>query len=395
MHPTPVPCRPLSAKSAAGPGFRISSRTCFLPAAFPRSAGVGIIALAGVLAGCMPDSGNGPDGGSRLRKAVTRMQSSVLPAQPAGPDPVPSQYPVSSHDPVPAFKPGGPSLPASAHPALPEEERCDSGKPCLTPLNLEGRIYSGHFMVGGNGGPPGFPVRVVEGYDTTHHGPETGRGGMLKFDLGAVTDLSGNYACCEGGSYPPDDLAVVKRLEFLFDYLDATFTVPLGAGPGVAGRTYTVRTVYVDSGSADDLPQEKSAFRKGDKLLRRAGEERFHWCTESGCIAAARPESPLRAAWHDEEGLTAYPHYVTVGINLKTPMTFTRGEAERGNWKFTVDFDLARAAVFNTTAWSMIRSEAELVQAFDLLSRHGGPGGIGVDVELTKTALDTAAARVP
>lgn len=326
-----------------------------------------------ILIGCMPDIGKGPspEQVSRLRKTLTQMKSSVLPTLEK-------------------------ALADAANPAPAEGGLCDDGKACITPLNLEGRIYSGNLMVGGNGGPPGVPVRVIEGYDATARGPETGRGGKLKFNLGTTTDLSGDYACCDGNSsYPPDDLAMVHRLELLFDYLDATFIVPSGAGAAVAGKTYTVRMVYVDTGTADDLPMGRSSFYKGDKLLKRSGEEAFHWCTESGCVSALRPESPLRASWHAETAHMAYPHYMTVGVNLKSPMSFTRQEAERGNWKFTVDFDLTRAAIFNTTDWSMIRSEADLVNAFDLLNKHGGPGGIGVDVELAKTPLDSAGVASP
>lgn len=270
------------------------------------------------------------------------------------------------------------------------EGACDQGRSCLTPLNLQGRIYSGNLMVGGNGGPPGVPIRIVEGYDTSYHGPATGRGGTAAFDLGGATELDVGYACC-GGAYPPDDLALVHRLEFLFDYLDATFRVPDAAGPAVAGRTYTIRLVYVDSGSVEDLPLGRGGVRLGDKLLRREGEDTFRFCTESGCVAAARPDVPLRAAWRDDAGLMAYPHYATVGIRLRTPMPFTRAEAERGSWRFDVDWDLSRAAVFAVPDWSMIRSEAELVAAFDLLNGHGGPGGIGVYVDMSKTALDDAA----
>lgn len=326
-----------------------------------------------LLAGCMPDIGKGPSPEqiSRMRKTLTQMKSSVLPTLEK-------------------------ALAEASNPTPAEGGFCGDGKACITPLNLEGRIYSGNLMVGGNGGPPGVPVRVIEGYDAESRGPETGRGGTVRFNLGTATDLSGNYACCDGYStYPPDDLAIVHRLELLFDYLDATFIVPSGAGAAVAGKTYTVRMVYVDTGTADDLPLGRSSFYKGDKLLRRAGEETFHWCTESGCISATRPESPLRASWYAETEHMAYPHYMTVGVNLKSPMPFTRQEAERGYWKFTVDFDLTRAAIFNTTDWSMIRSEADLVNAFDLLNRHGGPGGIGVDVDLTKTALDSAMVASP
>lgn len=326
-----------------------------------------------LLAGCQPDFGKGPgpEDIARLKKALTQMKSSVLPTL-------------------------AKALEDAANPTPARGGTCGDGKSCITPLNLEGRIYSGNLMVGGNGGPPGVPVQVIEGYDPGQRGPETRRGGTAWFNLGAATELSGGYSCCENyATYPPDELAVVHRLEFLFDFLDATFIVPAGAGAAVAGKTYTVRTVYVDTGTADDLPMGGARFYKGDKLLRRAGEDAFHWCTESGCISAVRPESPLRATWHAGMENMAYLHYMTVGMSLKSPMSFTREEAGRGNWKFTVDFDLTGAAIFNVTDWSGIRSEADLVDAFDLLNGQGGPGGIGVEVDLTKTALDSTGVEGP
>lgn len=308
--------------------------------------------------------GSGPEGGrgqDRRHAAVTHLKSSVL---------------------QPLAKAAAASASAS--------EVCDFGRPCLTPLNLEGRIRSGNLMVGGNGGPPGVPVRIVEGYDTASRGPGAGRGGSLMFNLGRTTDLAGSYACC-GDDFPPDDLAKVHRLEFLFDYLDATFRIPADANTPLAGRTYTVRLVYVDTGYVEDLPLGRGAVHLGDKLIKREGEDTFNWCTESGCIAATRPDMPLRTAWHADTAHMAYPHYYTVGVSLKTPMPFTRTEADSGAWKFTVDWDLARAAVFQAQDFSQLTTEARLVAAFDLLSGFGGPGGIGVFVDLTKAPINPRA----
>lgn len=316
-----------------------------------------------IASGCQFGPQTGPDRGGRDRRqtAVTHLKSSVL-------------------QPLAKAAQGGSAAPSAA------TDRCDMGRPCLTPLNLEGRIRAGHLMVGGNGGPRGVAIRIVEGYDTSYHGPATGRGGNLLFNLGLTTDLAGGYSCC-GGDYPPDELAKVHRLEFNFDYLDATFQVPADAHTPLAGKTYTIRLVYVDTGYVDDLPLGRAAVLMGDKLIKRAGEDTFNWCTESGCIAATRPDHPLRTSWHADTAHMAYPHYYTVGTSLKTPLSFTRAEADSGGWKFTVDWDLARAAVFQTADFAQLTTEAQLVAAFDLLSGYGGPGGIGVSVDMTKTAL--------
>lgn len=322
------------------------------------------LASAVILTACMDSEDRGPRGGEDGKiKAVTRMVSTTL-------------------------------KPAAKVSAVRAVERCDYGYPCLTPDGFVGRVYSGNFMVGGNGGAPGVPLRIVEGYDTSYHGPETGRGGKATFDLKTVTDLGGSYNCCSG-SYPADEAAVVKRLEFTFDYLDVTFTIPSDVASPLQGKTYTIRTVYVDSGSAEDLPAGDKNLVMGDKLLKRQGETGFTWCAADACGETKRPASPIQAAWlADAAFLGAYEHYAQVALVLKNPMGFTRDEALNGKWRFTADFDLTRAAVFQIGDLALLDTEAKLVKAFEMYARDGGPGAIGVRVNLTKTRLDSASAAL-
>lgn len=339
----------------------------------PATLGLPILILLS-LSGCM-ENGSGPRDGNSNGKhmAVTRMTSASLrPAANAAP---------------------GASKSSADEPAV---QRCDFGHPCLTPDDFEGRVHSGNFMVGGNGGAPGVPLRVVEGYDTSYHGPDTDRGGNMVFNLRTATELGGAYRCCEGGNYPPDDLAIVRRMEFTFDYLDVTFTIPAATASPLAGKTYTIRTVYVDTGSAEDLAGGHTALIQGDKLLRGPGETAFSWCTETECGKSLRPENPLQAAWMSDAGFPGgYPHYAQVALILKKDFIFTKSDAEKGNWLFTVDFDLSRAATFRTGDLALLKSEADLVKAFDMYAGDGGPGAIGVKVDLTKTLLDSSGTTVP
>jgi hypothetical protein len=329
------------------------------------------IAAILLLTACM-ESGQGPGDRSSKKKieALTRLTSANLKAAPKG-----------SAAPNPSA-------------ASPDVERCDMGYPCMAPDGFQGRVYSGNFMVGGNGGAPGVPLRVIEGYDTSYHGEHTGRGGNAIFDLGKATELGGAYQCCDEGRYPTDDLAIVRRLEFAFDYLDATFTIPSATASPLAGKTFTIRTVYVDSGSASDLPAGDTLLVQGDKLLRRQGESGFTWCTDAECGKASRPAKPLQASWiSDVAFLGGYEHYAQVALILKQPMTFTRDEALTGKWLFTADFDLSRAVVFRVGDLALLQTEADMVNAFDMYAKDGGPGAIGVGVNLTKTRLDSVLIR--
>jgi hypothetical protein len=335
---------------------------------FPVAAVAALAAGIFTVCSCMgPD--DGPHGGSDsgiILKAKTRLLSS--------------------------YAKGSSAKPAAKKSAGPQEQRCDMGHPCVTPDNLEGRVHSGNFMAGGNGGAPGYPVRFLEGYDTTYRGENSDRGGQVTFNLGATTELGGFYACCDESHYPSDDLALVKRLEFTFDYLDVTFTVPPASASQLAGKTYTIRTVYVDSGFVHDLAGGDSVVLQGDKLLRAEGEDVFSWCTEAKCHETARPTHPLQADWMENtKDMMGYEHYAEVAVVLKKPMTFTLAEAKQGNWLFTADFDLTRGAVFAADDFAKLNTEAELVEAFYMTARDGGPGAIMSTVSLTKTQIDTTA----
>lgn len=267
---------------------------------------------------------------------------------------------------------------------------CPQGNLCVTPGNLEGRVHTGGLMVGGNGPDmPGYRISLVGASEDALRRPDSGRGGIHTFNLGQATELDGKYYCCDGGSpYPSDSQAVVRRLEFEFDYLDFTFTVP--GGP-LAGNSYTVRAVYVDEARVDDTPMGPGALiLAGEKLLRREGEPVFRWCSAEGCEHEARPEAPLKGKVDVGPGPQGQgnPHYHSLGIELVESTTFTQGEAERGDWRFTVDFHMEGSARFLAESWAALATEADLVAAFQLYDRgNGGPDSPGVKVNLSKAGL--------
>ncbi len=80
-------------------------------------------------------------------------------------------------------------------------------------------------------------------------------------------------------------------------------------------------------------------------------------------------------------------NYAVFSINLtNNPMSFTKAEAEQGNWLFKVDFDVTDAAVWGTN-WANITTEEKLVENFSLSFSPGSNGS--VTVTLTKEQKST------
>ncbi len=268
-------------------------------------------------------------------------------------------------------------------------ENCPPGFQCLTPDNLEGRVYSGSLMVGGNGSSVGYAVTTVGATEDVRRRPDLGKDGTLTFNLNSTTDFSGDYTCCGGSAYPADEDAIVRRLEFAFDFLDATFTVPGTAGPSIAGKTYTIRLVYVVETEVAGIAGDSSvSVMLGDKLVRVPGNSAFRWCDDSACSLASRPASPLAAAGLAVDSGMGNQNYAGFSTNLtdNTSITFTEAEALQGNWTFTVLFDLEDALRFDITGWSAVDSVQDLVAAFSPFGHHIN-NSTSVRVSLTKAPM--------
>ena len=268
-------------------------------------------------------------------------------------------------------------------------ENCPTGFQCLTPDNLEGRVYSGSLMVGGNGDSLGYAVTTVGATEDVRRRPDLGKDGTLIFNLNSTTDFSGDYTCCGGSAYPPDEDAIVRRLEFSFDFFDATFTVPGTAGPSIAGKTYRIRLVYVVETEVADIANDSTvSVMLGDKLVRVPGGSAFRWCDDSGCSFASRPASPLAAAGLTTHSGPGNQNYAIFSTNLSdnTSITFTQAEALQGNWIFTVHFDLENALRFDITDWSAVNSVQDLVAAFSRFGDHVN-NSTSVRASLTKAPM--------
>ena len=269
---------------------------------------------------------------------------------------------------------------------------CSTGFLCLTPDNLEGRVYSASLMVGGNGNEVGYAVTTVGATEEVRRRPDLGIGGELTFNINTSTDLSGDYTCCGGTAYPSDANAVVRRLEFTWDYLDATFTVPETAGSEIAGTTHTIRLVYVSEATVGDVrPDTTATLLIGDKLVRSGTASTFSWCDATACGLTERPQAALTDSGVTRNTREGNGNYAIFAINLVdgTSITFTEAEALEGNWIFTVAFDVQDAMRFAITDWSDVNSVQDLVDAFVHFADHT-EGATSIGVALSKEQIGGA-----
>lgn len=286
-----------------------------------------------------------------------------------------------------------PSPQAQAAVALaPGDVACAGSSVCVTPENLEGRVYAGGVMVGGTDeSGPGYLITTVGATPEVRLRPDQGKDGEMTFNIRDATDLAGGYTCCGGTPYPTDEAAIVNRLEFMFDYLDATFTVPAQAGPNVAGNTYTLRFVYVTETTAPDVGDGGATVRFGDILVKEEGESSFQWCDQSHCDHDVRPEAspfrwtPLEQPEQHEQGNPSYAVF-PVPVDTQETITFTESEALEGDWLFTVAFDLTNALAFSFDDWNGVDALQTLLANARLYAEDDDPSA-GLSVHMTKAKL--------
>lgn len=277
-------------------------------------------------------------------------------------------------------------LPASDPPPMPSAACADGTVVCATPETLEGRIYSGGLSVGYGlpDGVPGVMLTTIGATQRVRDRPDLGKGGEIFFDIAQATDISGSYSCCGGPiPYPADEHANIGSLDFNFDYLDMTFTVPDEAGEQVRGRRFTLRQVYVTDAVSDDVA---GTMRLADKLIRDADDPSatFEWCTATECGYTTRPESPVQARNIAlPVGHHGNPAYATFIVQLPEAdwVQFTEENALTGNWMFHVAFDLTDGAVFRMPSWASIDSKARLVESFELRTNDQANPGVRVRLE--------------
>ncbi|MCA9515490.1 MAG: hypothetical protein KC635_11140 [Myxococcales bacterium] len=226
---------------------------------------------------------------------------------------------------------------------------CEGDATYCTPSNLSGRIHRA-LVMWGQLGPGAHGIELLDG----------GEAG-LEFSLieseivaSSVEEVDGG-----GGAKP------LPRLEFLYDYLDATFTLAGPINGGSAGE-WQVRTVFVTSTQADDVA---GTLYRGDKLVRGPSDQAWRWCNAEGC-------SEDRAAVADglitEQKLVDYIYpgqgprdYIPFAVPLDPPLSLSANEINTPQSLWSCAFDMVDAIRLQTAPAEITAPQA-LLTAFEL-----------------------------
>lgn len=226
--------------------------------------------------------------------------------------------------------------PTATGSGLSEAAACGVDAAACTPTDLSGRIYSGGAMWG-ELGPDAWEITMLGATDDVILDPSVGMGGELAFSLVEQTVLAGRYAAPD----PGDEARPISRMEFNFDWLDATFTLPDGSP--LAGE-WVLRTVFVEEAHAPDV---QGVMMQGDKLIRRADDATFWWCDKDACSPDA---GALAAAPMFEPALTdapaageGNPNYRSFAVPLSEPLSLTGDALRQPDGAWTAVFDMTDA----------------------------------------------------
>ncbi len=261
------------------------------------------------------------------------------------------------------------------------DEACSETASSCTPTNLEGRIFSGGAMLG-ELGEGAFQITMLGATDDIILDPSSGIGGTLEFSLIDSTVLSGKYAVPSEEDMP--DPPIITRMEFSYDYLDATFTLENTAGGATLDKTFTIRTVFVTEATADDV---SGTMSRGDKLIKTSEETTFRWCNSSGCAAT---RTDVAEGLIQESKLVDYefpgqgnPEYIPFSVPISPSFTVTYEELTAEGNVWVVDFDMTGAIVFATTP-DALSTEPDLLASFEL-SYEPDQNNAGQETEISAT----------
>lgn len=228
-----------------------------------------------------------------------------------------------------------------------------------TASNLSGRIYKAVAMWG-ELGPGARSITLLDG-TSGHLDNNDYFGGALPFSLIDGEIVTSSYEEVEDGGSRP-----VPRLEFYYDYLDATVALSGPLAGDAASATWMVRTVFVTSAEADDVT---GTMLRGDKLVRGPGDAAWRWCNAQGC-------SPDRDAVSDglvvEDKLVnhVYPGngpkaYIPFAVPLDPPLSLSSAEINTPGSLWSCAFDMVDAVRMNA-APGTVNSPQALLAAFEL-----------------------------
>lgn len=259
---------------------------------------------------------------------------------------------------------------------------CEATSTSCTPENLAGRIFSGGAMWG-QLGPGAFNVTMLGATDEVINNPSQGIGGTMNFSLIEATLLDGKYAAPPVGN----EQKPVTRMEFMYDYIDATFTL---AGTSTLDGKYTIRTIMVKEATASDV---EGTMKLGDKLLRKADESAFKWCNAAGCDGQrAKVESGLIADAKVRD--YQYPgqgnaNYVPFVVPVKPEFKVSGDALNTAGSLWSVKYNMDGALHFSKTP-DQFANLSDIVDAFELRyepdQAHAGQwqSEISVDLQFVK-----------
>lgn len=257
---------------------------------------------------------------------------------------------------------------------------CASGKTCVTPTNVTGKLYYAGIMVGNESG---YSLGFIGPLDPSGTAGITDSTTELEdFDLAEEATISGSgMTCCGGSPYPADTDAYVTRIEILFGYVDTVFTVSSGTLSGA----HTIRVVYSD---ITDL-----GYTKGDMLYKDT-DDAFKWCDSTGCSHTTRPTSPYQnsevvdyAGSEDGMGNQIIPSFAA-HVPEADRYLLTQTELLANSWVFTIDFTMTNGIAFAEDP-TTLTTTAELVQHFDLSAEPGANVEEGLGFTVTVSAAKT------
>lgn len=233
---------------------------------------------------------------------------------------------------------------------------CDASAELCTPTNLSGRIYSGGAMWG-ELGVDAFAITMLGADEEVISNPSQGSGGSLEFSVLDGTVLGGQYAAPDAGS----EAKIVSRMEFNYDYLDATVELEVPGSP-MAG-TWVIRTVFVDTATSSDVD---GTMHRGDKLVRRAEEATFEWCDRGACSSMRSDEAIQEPKLVDY----VYPGdgnlaYIPFAVPVSNELMLTGDELREGGGMWSAAFDMTGAVRFSSPP-AAILSRSDLLESFEL-----------------------------
>lgn len=246
---------------------------------------------------------------------------------------------------------------------------CSASSTSCTPTNLGGRIFSGGPMLGELGNDA-FNITMLGATDEIIQDPSTGIGGSLEFSLIEATTLTGKYAVPSEEDMPASP--IITRMEFNYDYLDATFTLENTGAANVLDKTFIIRTVFVTEATANDV---SGTMIRGDKLIRTNSETSFRWCNTTSCSAN---RSDVAEGLIQESKLVNYEfpgqgneNYIPFTVPIEPTLTVTYDELTAEGNVWSVDFSMTNAIIFET-APNALTTESGLLESFELSYEPSG-----------------------